>query len=182
MQHHDKWLYGTLYSCGRIYSNTFAVFFFFLWLGESIAEFKNRLNYTRKKRGHSRLEVDSRGSLTTRKCIQSPFRDIFKGGWHRHSSHFAHPGVQSLPGWQSLASQTHLYMQFIETRKAMFLDSIFPTASIGVIAAWAQIHQKTFTPTFSYLLNLAGITGAHSSRLWARGDVHTGKAAILLQG
>lgn len=26
-------------------------FFFFLWLGESIAEFKNRLNYTRKKKG-----------------------------------------------------------------------------------------------------------------------------------
>lgn len=99
--------------------------------------------------------MDSRGSLTTRKCIQSPFPDIFKGGWHRHSSHFAHPGVQSLPGWQSLASQTHLYMQFIETRKAMFLDSICPTVSIGVIAAWAQIHQKTFTRTFSYLLNLA---------------------------
>lgn len=111
--------------------------------------------YWYKTKNHSGPALDSRDSLTTRRGILRPFPGVFTGCGHFHSSNFTHPGA----GWQSFPPQTHLYIQNIQTRKST-LDKICSAASIGVIS-WtiqAQIHQKTFTPTFLYLLDLCWVS------------------------
>lgn len=111
--------------------------------------------YWYKTKNHSGPALDSRDSLTTRRGILRPFPGIFTECGHFHSFNFTHPGA----GWQSFPPQTHLYIQNIQTRKST-LDKICSAASLGVIS-WtiqAQIHQRTFTPTFLYLLDLCWVS------------------------